>query len=220
VAAVLAAKVAVAFPGNATAAQQLTQLFRERGVIECSKVLDVTGVTERRPEYGIPAAAALPNAMVPGPYQFKLSAPGGAKAVRVSGASVNPNLFGAAPPVTALVKLDAPITFTRTGAALTNDALTTGTLPAGSGSVSVDAGCGSTVYVSLGDLGGDVMVQNVLVQLEPLAACPVDAGVTTVTVPAIGTIEGTPAAGCGCSAFDASFALAALGLLGLRRRRG
>jgi hypothetical protein len=223
VAQVMAAKVGVAFPSVANAATQMTQIFKDKGVIECSKVVDVTGATQKRPYYGIPAAANMANALVPGPYQLKVNAPMGAKAVRISGMVQGGGLGGQAPAVTALVKYGAPITFTAAGAALNNDATITSQLANGVGTIAADAGCGSAVYVSLASIGGGATLQAVEVKIDPLTSCTVDAGQPDagheVTLPVVTSVEGPPAKTCGCSALDASLVVAALGLLSLRRRR-
>jgi hypothetical protein len=223
VASVMAEKVGVALPLVANASLQMTETFKEKGVIECSKVLDVTGLTSKRPYYGIGAATTLPNALMPGPFQFKVTAPKGAKSVKISSTVASSGLGGTPPTVQALVKYDAPITFTLAGANLTNDAKTTAQLASGGGTIAADAGCGSSVYVSLASAGTGVTLENVQVTIEPLAACPVvDAGTPgqpEITLPVIGSVEGPPGKTCGCSAMDGSLVVGALALVTLARRR-
>lgn len=237
VAQVMAAKVATAFPSITDANQVMTQIFKDKGVIGCTKVLDLTGATKKRPYYGMPAAAAFRQSLVPGPIQFKLSAPNGAKGLKITGMQPAPAIpFARAPAITTLVGYDAPVTFevNDAGDSLTNTSAAQGNLTNGSGTVPVDAGCGTTVYVAFATVGGGTSLRNFQVVVDPLASCgstdagvdggvdggmTADAGPTEVTLPAVRFGEGTPPKGCGCSTGELSLALAALGVLGLRRRR-
>jgi hypothetical protein len=221
VAEVMAQKVGIAFPQVTNGAAQMTKIFQDRGVVGCTKVIDVTGATSKRPYYGIAAAANLQSSLIPGPYQFKISAPAGVKTIKVSGV-VQQGQFGQGPTITALVKADAPIVFTKNGATLAHDATKLFNLAAGAGSTAFDAPCGSTVYVTLGVVGGGGTIQNVSVTIDPAASCAVDAGTPdaghTVTLPGVGTVSAAPAKSCGCSSLDASLLVGALALLTLRRR--
>jgi hypothetical protein len=223
VASVMAAKVGVAFPGIATASAQMTQIFTDKGVIGCSKIIDVSGATSGRPYYGVVAASPpLDTSMIPGPYQLKISAPTGASAVKISAMESGGGLGGQAPVVSALIKTDSPITFTRTAMAITNDATKTSALANGSGTVAYDAPAGSTIYVSLGNIGGGATLQNVKVTVVPIPPpaidAGVDAGVDAGTLEAITDVTGPTAPGCGCSSFDAASTFGLLALIALRRR--
>ncbi len=216
VAQVMAAKVATAFPALPGAAAAMTQIFADKGVIGCAKVIEVPSPTTRRPVYGIPSAPAeLAGAQVPGPVQFLINAPLGARTVKIS-ADVQAGPLGAASPkVTALLKAASPITFTRAATTLTNDATTSALLAEGFGVIPFAAACGSSVYVSLAAVGGGATLTNVRLLIDPAASCPPP----TVTVPAVGTVEEPVAQPCGCSSSAASALAGVLALLGRRRRR-
>ncbi|MDP3234884.1 MAG: MYXO-CTERM sorting domain-containing protein [Myxococcales bacterium] len=246
VAQIMAARVSGAF--NAGAGAALTATFQAKGVIGCSKVLDVTNAAGPRPVFGIPAASMLRNATVPGPLQFKLRVPMGAQGIRIRGSQGGGGGFGggAPPAVTILTKAGGPIAFTRNGAQLTNDAETTATVMAAGGNIDsvvpVRVPCGATqeIHVAVAARGGGTTIQSLDVTAEPLVGCmfPVDAGMPmpdagmmeepdagpgvteTKMLPRAGIIA-QPAAqtGCGCSSFDGSAVFAALALLGLGRRR-
>ena len=186
VAQVMADRVARSFPGNTTAAAQLTQIFQSRGVIGCTKVLTADGINLPRPYFGIATApTALGNSVIPGPVQIKVLAPAGAQRIRVTGidgSQGNP-LGGAGPTVTILAKTTSPITFARQGGTLQNDAQATADLVKSgqnlTGDVTVNAPCNSEVYVTLAAAGGGATLQNVTVQVFPLVNCmvpPPDAG--------------------------------------------
>lgn len=186
VAAALSARVATAFPGIATASAQMTQIFRNRGVIGCSKVLPVGAGTLPRMYYGIPnAPAGMSNAVIPGPLQFKLRANAGALRVHLSAASgggSGPLGMGPLPQVRMLARLGSPITFVRQGGVLQNDAdLTVDATTSGNnvaGVAELDAPCNSEVYLTLAAQGGGAKLQNLNLTIDPLVNCviPVDAG--------------------------------------------
>jgi hypothetical protein len=149
-----------------------------------------------------------------------------------------------------LTRAGSPITFTRQGGTLQNDAerrqaMTAGNAGTQSGTVEVNAPCNTEVYVTLAAAGGGATLQNVNVTVEPLVNCmlPVadagagggggggdDAGTGggsggTTTIPAVGennTTSQTPApVGCGCSAGALpGTGLALLALVARRRRQG
>ncbi len=245
VAQIMAARVTTAF--NAGAGTALTTAFNTRGVIGCSKVLDVTNAAGPRPVYGIPAASMLRSATVPGPFQFKLRVPMGAQGIRIRGAQGGGGGFGGGtpPPVTILTKVGSPITFTRNGAQLTNDAETTAAVMASGGNIDsvvpVRVPCAATqeIYVAVAARGGGTTIQSLDVDAEPLVNCmfPVDAGMPMpdagMTEPDAGTggtetkmlpragVIAQPVAqtGCGCSSFEGAAVIAALAILGLGRRR-
>jgi uncharacterized protein (TIGR03382 family) len=244
VAQIMAARVSTAFTPAAGAA--LTQVFMNKGVISCSKVLDVTGSTTPRTMFGIPAAATFRSSNVPGPFQFKLRVPNGAQAIIVSGDQGGGGLGGNAPAVQVLTK-STPITFTRGMTAITNDAANTTAVQAVQGrldarvDVRVPCGASEEIYVALATRGGGATLQNLRVTAEPLVNCmfPVDAGMPqpmdagmmmtvdagpsgndTKTIPATGLVAQPVAqSGCGCSSLEGAVVLAALALLGVSRRR-
>lgn len=246
VAQVMAARVSTAFtPAAGTA---LTQIFTSKGVIACSKVLDLTTASAPRAMFAIPTASMLRTANVPGPIQFKLRVPNGAQGITIKADQGGGGGFGGnTPAIVVLTKTASPVTFTRNGAQLSNDAETTASLQAMNGRldgrVDVRVPCGATseVYVALAARGGGATLQNVELAAEPLVNCmfPVDAGMPmmdagmmmmpvdagqmgndTKMIPAA-QIVGQPAAqtGCGCSSLEGSAVLATLGLLSLSRRR-
>lgn len=246
VASVMAERVATAFPSIATARAQMTQIFTDKGVIGCSKVLDVTAAVDPRPYYGIPSSSSMSQSVIPGPYQFKISAPNGAARVRVTGTAGSQNpLGGPGPAIQVLTRVGSPITFARQGGTLVNDAtrsVTGATASNGAFTASVDGfvPCNSDIYVTLGAAGGGGTLQAVRVIVDPASSCTpapdggttdggtdagttADAGITeTKSFPYVGssgTIQQPAAKSCGCST-PADFApLAMLLLLGVRRRK-
>ncbi len=250
VAAAMSASVARAFPAVTGASALMTGIFTDKGVIGCSKVLEVTAANTPRPYYGIPTApAGLTAAIIPGPYQMKLSAPTGVAHVAFSGTAGGAGLgglLGGAKGVTLLVKVGSPITFAKAGNALTNDADKTLDI-AGSQSGAITGildllAChpGQDVYVSVGAKGGGVDVSELSLQVQgptgvdcvpdagtPDAGSP-DAGgpvTETQTVPSLGAgnaMNFKSAPGCGCTSAEglAPFALLALAWASRRRARG
>ena len=242
VAASMAARVATAFPGIPTASAQMTTIFQGRGVIGCSKVLTAPPSAFPRPYYGISAApASLPNAVIPGPIQFKLRAAAGALRVRLSGNASSGGALGmGAPPVVRILTRNAgPITFVRQGGTLQNNAdLTVNAVVNGNavtGSADVNAPCNTDVYVTLASPGTGATLQNITFTVDPLVNCmiPVDAGTGggtgndagtgggggntgTTTLPAVGpsstTQQASAKVGCGCAS-PADFAAPLLGLM-------
>jgi uncharacterized protein (TIGR03382 family) len=244
VAQVMAARVSTAF--NPAAGAALTTIFQQKGVIGCSKVLDVTNATTPRSMFAIPTAAPLRNANVPGPFQFKLRVPAGAQAITIRGDQGGGGGFGGNVPAIGVVTKSTPITFTRNGGQVTHDGTLAGSVQAANGQlngrveVRVPCGASEEIHVALTARGGATL-QNLVVAAEPLVNCmfPVDAGMPmpdagmmmepdagqpmgsdTKTLP-VGGVVAQPAAqtGCGCSTFDGTAVLAALALLGLARRR-
>lgn len=246
VAAAMAQKVGVAFPGIATASAQMTGFFTQKGVIGCSKVLDVTGATARRLYYAVSSPpAALNNSMIPGPIQFHFRVPNGASKVDIGGVGGGGGLLGAPKAPTMLAKANRPITFTAQGAALINDADSNGAAAvnaqtgAVTGSLALAVPCGATqeLFVSLAAQGGGSTVQGLTLTVTPLASCTLDAGADggsgtdggsdadagqqTTTGPAVGpdgTTSGPTGQGCGCASAELS-PLLGLAALALRRRR-
>lgn len=244
VASTMAARVATAFPGIATASAQLTTIFQGRGVIGCTKVLTAAAGTFPRPYYGIAAAPpAMANAVIPGPIQFKLSAPAGALRVRLTataGGGGNPLGGGQPPVVRMMTRKGSPITFVRQGGLLQNDADQTINAAIANNAVTasaeVSAPCNTDVYVTLASTGDGATLQGVTLAVDPLVNCmiPVDAGTGggggttdagtgggggntgTTTLPSVGANSTTtqPNAKVGCGcATPADFGAPLMGLL-------
>jgi hypothetical protein len=229
-----------AFPQATDAEAKMKKFFEDRGVVGCSKVLEVTNTTAPRIYYGVAASTALKGATIPGPFQFKLAAPKGATKVSVTGRTGSGGAGGGtAPAAQILARVGTPITFKRDGVTLTNDAEKTGALTAGKGSVDIAVPCGQDVYVTIGAAQA-TQLQQLQVQIDEAASCegpdagqPVlDAG-TTVVDAGTGTPDGNGNNGevdagvtapnpkppsCGCST-PADLAPAAFGLLFLLRLR-
>ncbi|MBK7859571.1 MAG: hypothetical protein IPJ65_13325 [Archangiaceae bacterium] len=243
---VMAAHVDTAFPDGGVG---LTELFKQRGVVGCSKVVDMTNAPAR-PTYGIGTRgqAQLTSGPLPGPHQLKLRVPNGTRSVTVS-ASVGGGglggLGGAAPVLKVLAKVGAPITFTRAGAALQNDADKTVDLPAMNGSatatfdLAAPCGASSEVFVTVANDGTNAAnLGNLAISAQPATSCTstdggsngdggtTDGGTGTTITPGItmdggpsGVFEGPGLGGCGCGASPVGAPLVLL-LLALRRRFG
>ncbi|MFZ5444975.1 MAG: hypothetical protein ACOZQL_33605 [Myxococcota bacterium] len=249
VASTMAARVATAFPGVAMAGQRLTQIFQDRGVIGCSKVVTASATTLPRPYYGIASAsAALGNSLIPGPFQIKIPAAAGASKVTVTGV-VGGNALGGQPPqLRVLARVGDPINFARQGGTLQNNAeFTANAATQGqnvTANVTLTAACNSDIYVTIAAPGGGATLQNVDVQVTPLVNCmlPVDGGTGggggggggstgggggstgTTTLPSVGANNQTQQAeakvGCGCATpADLGAPLMALVLMLGARRR-
>lgn len=186
-AAAMSARVGTAFPSISTAAAQMTQIFEEKGVINCSKLLDANATNLPRPYFGIASASGtLGSSLVPGPFQFKVAAPQGAARVTVTGVAGGGGGFGGggSPAVQVLTRKGTPLLFARQGGVLQNNAELTVAMAAGanntlSGSAQVNAPCNTEVYVALAAAGGGATLQNVNVTVEPLVNCMIpqpDAG--------------------------------------------
>ncbi|MBL9037899.1 MAG: hypothetical protein JNG84_05220 [Archangium sp.] len=236
-AAIISASVGQAFPGIADAEQKMKAVFDDRGITNCSKVLAVQA-DEERAYYGLfgsDLATVTSGTAIPGPYQLKLHVPNGAKQVTMSGVSFSFGGGGGGSRLQLLAKAGAPITFTRAGSTLTNDAdamvvptSTRGTL---AGTVTLAVPCGGDVYVTLANTGArDRIVQQLSISATPADSCPPpaepdagvgdgDAGVVDAIIgPAVPEALGPPL-GCGCSS-GAAAALWAIPLaLWPRRRR-
>ncbi|MBS1150947.1 MAG: putative Bacterial Ig-like domain [Myxococcaceae bacterium] len=186
-AAIIVAHVKTAFPGIADAETKMQTMFTQKGVVACSKILDMTGITTGRPYYGITAGgpAGFPaTTVIPGPYQMKVKTPAGMKSLTltaVAGGGGNP-LGGGAPKPKLLVKVGQPITFAKVGAQLNNNAdlLVDGVI-AGSNvtaTASLFAPCGATseVYFTIGSTQAETL-QNVKVSFLAADSCTApDAG--------------------------------------------
>jgi MYXO-CTERM domain-containing protein len=236
---IIAAHLPAAFPG-VQADQKMKAIFDQRGVTNCSKVVDLTGVTEPRTYYGIGGtdqAQLAANALVPGPYQLMLHLPEGARSLTIS-ANAQAARGSTASTVRLLAKVGEPVTFTRVGGALNHDAdssanatLTGNSLTA---KATLEVPCGGDLYFTLGSTAaaGDTL-QALTATFEKAASCPPDAGVAPdagnpepepaviASVPENGKAGAGPApVGCGCNSADVGLsALALFGLVALARRR-
>jgi Zn-dependent metalloprotease len=203
-AAAMGSSVARAFPAIPNATALLTAAFTEKGVIGCSKTLEVTSASAARIYYGIAAGGNALTGLVPGPFQFKIATPNGASKIRISGLTQAPQgLLGPGMPVplTVLAKAGSPISFTKNGTQLISDATLTqlavqtaagnGALSLSLGAHTFNAACGGFVYVTIA-ASAAANAQNLKVDVEPLASCSMmmpDSGVPKVDagVPDSGT---------------------------------
>lgn len=230
---IITAHVKNAFPANSQAEEQIKAVFDQRGVTHCSKVVDLTGASAPRPYYHLGGTQQAGASPVPGPYQMKLSVPQGASGVTVT-AKVQSGFFGGGQTQAKLLaKVGQPITFSRNGSTVTDDADTSADATL-SGSnltaqVTLDAPCDGEVFFTLvteaqnGETLSDVSV-SAQVPTECRVETP-DAGgpPPPVVVPAIpdgGThVEGPAPGGCGCAGAPGA-ALSAIAALALLVRRG
>ncbi len=188
-AAIISHSVGIAFPNLPLAQSQMQQLFGARGVSGCSKVLDVTNVVQPRILYVIPGTTfAQVGAMqqVPGPYQLKFRVPNGAKSVRANAVTFGGGGgAGATPRFQLVAKSNQPITFTRTGQNLANDAEQMAPAVTANGmataTVPINVPCGGEVYFTLVNTSTrDRTLQNLTFAFTPADSCPVDAGMPEV----------------------------------------
>jgi MYXO-CTERM domain-containing protein len=239
-AAAVVARVQLAFPSVAGAPAKMQAVFDNRGITGCSKVVDISGkAAPQRPLFFIADASGAGfarTAQIPGPVQFKMTLPKGAKSVTVSFPAPQDPLTGQAqrPEVKLLARYGDAITFTRTPTEFTSDATASGNSVIQGSSVKVtaniDVPCGQELYLALTGAGGP-QLQGLSFTTVDADSCPVvDAG--TPEQPADAGTSGTdagiddgggspaPKSGCGCGATDAgAVMLPALALLALRRRR-
>jgi MYXO-CTERM domain-containing protein len=186
-AAIIVAHVKTAFPSIADADTKMLGVLTTKGVVGCSKVLDLTNILSTpRPYYGIASgsAAGFPaSTVIPGPYQMKLSIPEGMKSLKVSATVPGPSLLGMGGAAAKLfVKSGSPVTFTKMGNSLTSDADLVVSLGVSNTVASATAmlaiGCGPTkeVYFTLGSTQGDAL-SDVTVELTKADSCnPTDGG--------------------------------------------
>ncbi|MGQ0505459.1 MAG: hypothetical protein ACT4TC_09075 [Myxococcaceae bacterium] len=154
---IIAITAAIAFPNVSNAAQKVRDFFAGRGVTGCSKVVDVTGSSAARPFVGIGGtgkAALAANQVVPGPYQMHLTLPRGARTLTVKAYSQPPELPGSAvAAVRVLTRVGSPITFTRNGGNLTNDAQASSNVTSLTGNITLtttlDVPCNGELFFSL-----------------------------------------------------------------------
>jgi len=239
VAAAMSQAVATAFPSITDASAQMNAIWDEKGVTNCSKVLDPGAAFVTRPYFGIaPADATLRNAIIPGPFQIKLTTVDAPVAVRVVGQVSSGGIIpGQAPPIQVMVRRAGPITFTRNGNNLNSNAEQvvpfTPNNGALDGTVTLCPG-GTGVWIALGSTGGGGAIQNLNVQANAAttgcgiddggvdAGVDTDAGTGTTTMPGVGaenTIEGKTPAGCGCTVPVDVAPVLGLAMLALLRRR-
>jgi hypothetical protein len=192
-------------------------------------VLDITDDLRPREYYAIAGsttAGLVTGALVPGPYQFKLRAPLGIKSLTVTGP-----YFAGGGTTTARVRLlvrnGSPITFTRNGNGLDNDAelqltptVANGTM---TGRADLAVPCGSEVYFTIANSSGrDRTMFNMKFSYEQADTCPgppppPDPIIIGAPSSELGSVV---AKGCGCDAPGAvPFALLALALNWCRGRR-
>ena len=227
---IITSTVAAAFPGVPNARQKLVDTFNARGVTNCSKVLDITNsLSTPRPYYAIPGsvfAEVTQGNPIPGPYQFKIHVPNGAKSVTAT--SMYQSFGGSTMARLSVLASTDPITFVRRGADLINDAqksvVPTVAAQVMTGKVLIDVPCGGDVFVAIGNTSQrDRQLYDLSFSFEPAASCPppvVDAGpppLDPVTVAAAQETLGAPVQGCGCSS-AAPFLLFPV-LMWFRRRR-
>lgn len=231
-------QVAAAFPGITDAREQIESLFRARGALACSKVVDVTDQPAPREYYYVPGTyeiGADDGNAVPGPYQMKLRVPYGATSLTVSGPYMTFNSTSVRLQV--LAKSGAPVSFSLNGSSLTHDAdvAKVPTLASGkmSATLPVDVPCGGELYFTVGNTSRRGRgLTELAFSFEPRDLCdPVtpepDAGTVAqpVSIAAIAedsVTQGSAPKGCGCAnaqGLALGSLLSLLGLAALSRRR-
>lgn len=232
-AAIITDQVALAFPNVSDARERMTAFFTERGVIGCSKVVEVTRQNEVRPYFNVPGstyAGVTTGAAVPGPYQLKLHLPRGARRVTVTGMQY----FGNSSRLQVLARALEPVTFARNNASLVNDAelKVTPTVSQGRATAVLDVNvvCGDDLYIAIANVSGmDRTLYDLSVSWEEAASCPTtepepepepepQPEPQVMTVQAASDALGAPLEGCGCGVTP-PLALLPFGLVVLRRRR-
>ncbi|MEW6429963.1 MAG: hypothetical protein AB1730_00535 [Myxococcota bacterium] len=231
-AAIITAQVELAFPMVTDARAKLQAIFDARGVTNCSKVLDITNDMSPREYFNIPGtsfAGLSSGTPVPGPYQFKIHVPAGAKSLTMTGPY---QTFGTNPTarLQLLASADSPITFVKTGNTLVNDAqamvvptVANRTMTA---KVNIDVPCGGELYFAVANTSGrDRALVDLAFSYENADSCPpteMDAGTPPppdpVQVAGVNNVLGPPVQGCGCTAVPPLALLPAV-LVFLRRRR-
>jgi len=227
-----------AFP--AAGRDAIETAFRSRGVTECERILDLDPATPSKSF----AIAGRDNArgwrnVAPGPLQFRLSLPAGAKSVRITaigGASQGiagiELPFGGGgddePNLQAFFKMESPVGFAYSASRVSDDADDDEEFTASGGGDPIvlfefDPDCEKTAYVALGNLGtNDWRVEELKVRYaidaDMAEACKpvvVDAG----TSPDGGAGGGSDIGGGGCGCGGAGAVMLLPGALLLRRRR-
>jgi hypothetical protein len=232
---IITTMVVQAFPEVTDARAKMEAAFNARGVTNCSKVLDVTNsLSTPRTYFGIPGttfAGLVTGAVVPGPYQFKIHVPNGAKSVTATGQY--PSFGNQTMARLEVMASENPITFVKTGATLANDArakvVPTLANQVFTGKVAIDVPCGGDVYVALGNPSQrDRQLYEVSLSFEPADRCDepvvVDAGVMQpeppVQLPEAQEELGAPVPGCGCTSGAPFLLVPALLVFARRRRQG
>jgi len=230
-AAIITASVELAFPGRSDARAKLQAAFDAHGVTNCSKVLDVTNATAPVTYFGIAGtvfAGVSSGTPVPGPYQFKIHVPAGAKSVTMTGPY---QTFGSAQTarLQMLLSADSPVTFVKNGQTVVNDAqvmvVPTVTNQMMTGKATLAVPCGGDVYIAVANTSQrDRPLYDLVFSVEPADTCEqpvVDAGMQPppdpVQVPLASDLLGAPVSGCGCTDVPPLALLPAL-LVFLRRR--
>lgn len=227
--------VVAAFPAMSDAGMRIDVIFQNHGVLFCSKTLDITANPGAPRIYygmvGTTFAGLDMGTSIPGPTQFKVHVPGGAKSVTMSAMM---QAFGANSRLELMGKSGTPVTFTRAGTTMTNDATAkvVPTLNQGgvTGTLNLDVPCGGDLYIALGNTGRfDRQLFDLAFQVAPADVCPVvdagmmevDAGTMTGPVRLVGVPDplGPKADGCTCSAVSPLGVFGAALALMLRRRR-
>jgi hypothetical protein len=234
-AAILTARVEQAFPAITDARAKMQAAFDAHGVTNCSKVLDITENMTPPTYYnlaGTAFAGVASGAAVPGPYQFKIHAPAGAKSVTLTGPYPT---FGTntTARLQLLVSADSPITFVKNGQTLVNDAqvkvVPTVAQQVMTAKATIAVPCGGDLYIALANTSTrDRALYDFTFSYENADSCAqpeVDAGVTPppppdpVQLAGASDVLGAPAAtGCGCGSVPPLALLPAL-LVFLRRRQ-
>ncbi|MBL8910005.1 MAG: hypothetical protein JNM17_04785 [Archangium sp.] len=228
--------IVAAFPGDAMARTKLTTIFDARGVTNCSKVLDVTNSLQvPRTYFNIPGtqfAGVADNLVVPGPYQFKIRVPRGAKSVSMQ-AQMQSFGGGGNSRLEFLAAADRPIAFAKNGTNIANDAtarvVPTSSMGVVSAVLPIAVPCGGELNFALGGTSRrDRTLFNLTFAFEQADSCPeVDAGVPdagmmqmpmTVRLVSVKEELGPRTEGCSCTTAS-PFALVVGALWLLRRRR-
>lgn len=223
-----------AFPNVSDAQAKMEAVFTARGVKNCSKALDITNsLSVNRTYFGIPGSAFAEvnsGVSIPGPFQFKIQLPRGAKSVTLHAQGFGGG-GGGGSRLELLAALDRRVTFTKNASALTNDAtwrvVPTSAQGVITGKLDVDAPCGSAIYLAIANTSQrDRELYEVGFEYEEAdGECPVvdagvelDAGVNPVLLDAADVSLGDKAEGCNCSTVS-PFGAFALVAFALRRRR-
>jgi hypothetical protein len=242
---IVVAQVKLAFPNMSDAEEKIRGAFLARGVLNCSKVLDVTTDRTPRSYYAISGSAlAMLNTgtPVPGPYQFKIHVPDGAKSVTIQGpyfGGRGRSDGGTTTTPTASLKLlarvNTPITFSlsSSGSQLLNDAdvSVTPTLPTSGqmkGTAPIAVPCGGDLYFTLANTSSrDRTMANLAFSYEPADSCPPPEPPVQppeepkpVEITAAPEELGKTPVGCGCGSAPGMWALFALLPLARRKKRG
>lgn len=222
-----------------TGATQMQALFDQRGVTNCSKVLEVNAQNLPRPSYTVYArnsTTLAAGSAIPGPYQMKLTAPAGIKSLTVTAtvsAPLSSSGFGGATSyqLKLLARVREPVIFAKVGNVLQSTADSNADAPVSGGNMTatanIDVPCGQAtdVYFTIGNLGtSTATLSNLNVTTVPGCVTPdagtpdAGAGSEVTMVPQAPNELGKPQPGCGCSG-GAFGPLAGIALLALARRR-